>query len=125
MENVEIKGVDMEKYKELLQRLKNNKDNVPVEMLRSKYKKAYGELVQRLHNMTLEIAREMALGGLKVRREDAVDTYAKINAAIEESGLLESISHDVYHDQDFDMVLSHMAELRSVVFRVVAGGETR
>lgn len=107
--------VDMNKYQELLQCLKKNKENVPPELLLTKYEKPYNRLRNEIANMTSRIVKDIALYGWRVEREEAIDVYSVINRVIVESGILQEVNHAVYQDQDINRVLRCAELLRILV----------
>lgn len=107
--------VDMNKYQELLQCLKKNKENVPPELLLTKYEKPYNRLRNEIANMTSRIVKDIALYGWRVEHEEAIDVYSVINRVIVESGILQEVNHAVYQDQDIDRVLRCAELLRILV----------
>ena len=74
--------VDMNKYQELLQCLKKNKENVPSELLLTKYEKPYNKLRNDIADMTSQILKDIVLYGWRVEREEAIDVYSVINKVI-------------------------------------------
>ena len=107
--------VDMDQYRELLQRLKKNKENVPRELLLTKYEKPYNKLRNDIADMTSQILKDIVLFGWRVEREEAIDVYSVINRVIVESGILQEVNHAVYQDQDIDRVLQCAKLLRILV----------
>ena len=107
--------VDMDQYRELLQRLKKNKENVPRELLLTKYEKPYNKLRNDIADMTSQILKDIVLYGWQVEREEANDVYSVINKVIVESGILQEVNQAVYQDQDTDKVLNCAARLRILV----------
>lgn len=107
--------VDINKYQELLQRLKKNKENVPPELLLTKYEKPYNRLRNDIADMTSQILKDIVLYGWQVEREEANDVYSVINRVIVESGILQEANHAVYQDQDINKVLKCAARLRILV----------
>lgn len=107
--------VDMNKYQELLQCLKKNKENVPPELLLTKYEKPYNRLRNDIADMTSQILKDIVLFGWRVEREVAIDVYSVINRVIVESGILQEVNHAVYQEQNVDKVLNCAARLRILV----------
>lgn len=116
---------DMERYRELLGRLKRNKANVPLEELRTKYSKSYLELLDMLCTMTTELLQDIVLSGLLVKRIGATETCRRINQAIKESGLLSRIQYAVYQQQDADQVLQYAEQLREIVWQTARNEQIR
>lgn len=107
-----------EKYVALLTQLKRNKANVPLEVLKTKYRKPFEELQNRLRVMTVKIVYDVVLNGLLIRYEDADGAYAEINQLIEESGLSKEISQAVFLNQDLGVVEEKTMELREKVHEI-------
>lgn len=115
MEPDDMTEVEMVQYRELLQRLKKNKENVPRELLLTKYEKPYNKLRNDIADMTSQILKDIVLYGWQVEREEANDVYSVINKVIVESGILQEVNQAVYQDQDMDKVLNCAARLRILV----------
>lgn len=107
-----------EKYVALLAQMKRNKANVPLEVLKTKYRKPFEELQNRLRVMTVKIVYDVVLNGLLIRYEDADGAYAEINQLIEESGLSKEISQAVFLNQDLGVVEEKTMELREKVHEI-------
>lgn len=115
--------IDFNKYRYLLDRLKRNKENVPLELLTTKYQKSYNQLKEKLRSMTKEILQDIVLSGLKIERIQAKEKYTEINIAIRESGIMEKMSYAVFCHQDADLVLEYAGQLRGIVHRILKGCE--
>ena len=110
--------IDLDKYRSLMEQLKKNKENVPLELLTTKYRKSYEQLKEQLRIMTKEILQDVVLADLRIERAEAEEAYQKINSAIKESGVLDKVSHAVFHQQDVDQVLECAKQLRMIVHQV-------
>lgn len=115
--------VNLCEYRSLLDRLKRNKENVPPELLTTKYRKSYDQLTQKIRSMSRGILQDEVLKGLRIERAQADQKYIEINTAIRESGILEKVSHAVFRQQDADQVLEYAGQLRDMVHRIVKGCE--
>ncbi len=115
--------VDLNEYRSLLDRLKRNKENVPLDLLTTKYQKSYNQLKEKLRSMTKEILQDIVLSGLQIEQTRAKEKYTEINTAIRESGIMEKMSHAVFRQQDADLVLEYAGQLREIVHRIVEGRE--
>lgn len=109
--------VDMNKYQELLQCLKKNKENVPPELLLTKYEKPYNRLRNEIANMTSRIVKDIALFGWKVERDEVPEVCAIVNSVTKESGIMRDVSHAVYQEQNVDKVLNCAALLRILIYQ--------
>ncbi|EXG84110.1 hypothetical protein K413DRAFT_3022 [Clostridium sp. ASBs410] len=118
-----IEETYMNEYLFLLDRLKRNRENVPLELLTTKYQKSYNQLKEKLRSMTKEILQDIVLSDLQIEQTQAKGKYVEINTAIRESGILEKVSLAVFHQQDADLVLEYAGQLRGIVYRIVKGFE--
>ena len=119
----DLTEVDINEYKSLLERLKRNKENVPLELLVTKYKRSYDQLKVRILAMTKEIFQDVVLSGLQIERSQVDQKYLEINSAIRESGIMKKASQAAFIQQDVDLVLEYAGQLREIVHQVVKGCE--
>lgn len=118
-ENIwDMTDVDQVKYVAMLNQLKKNRDNVPPELLKTRYRKPYGELRNRLRTMTCQIVYDAVMSGLLIEYENADAVYEEINQEIEKSGLAKEISRAVFLDQDIVQVEEKAMELRKKVHAI-------
>ncbi|MBE5987126.1 MAG: hypothetical protein E7250_05310 [Paenibacillaceae bacterium] len=113
----------LNEYRSLLDSLKRNKENVPLETLKTKYSKPYEQLTQSIQSMTREILQDVAINGLQIERDEADQKYLEINSAISGSGILKKASQAAFIQQDADLVLEYAGQLREIVQRIVKGCE--
>nr|WP_288828494.1 hypothetical protein [uncultured Clostridium sp.] len=119
----DLTEVDINEYKSLLERLKRNKENVPLELLVTKYKRSYDQLKERIRAMTKEIFQDVVLSGLQIERSEADQKYLEINSVIRESGIMKKASQAAFIQQDADLVLEYASQLREIVHGIVKGCE--
>lgn len=115
----------LNEYRSLLESLKRNKKNVPLETLKTKYRKPYEQLTQSIQSMTREILQDVALVGLQIERAEADQKYLEINTAISGSGIMKKISQAAFIQQDADLVLEYAGQLREIVHGIVKGCEKK
>lgn len=115
--------VDLSEYRSQLECLKRNRENVSPELLKTKYRKAYDQLKEKIKVMTDSIIWDIVTYDLLVDRSRAEEMFGKINTAISESGLLQQISHAAFRHQDADQVLEYAGQLREIVHAVVESWE--
>lgn len=113
----------LNEYRSLLDSLRRNKENVPLEILKTKYRKPYEQLTKSIQSMTREILQEVALNGLQIERAEADHRYLEINSAIRESGIMKKISKAAFIQQDADLVLKYAGQLREIVLQAAKGCE--
>lgn len=112
-------NVDLNVYHYLLERLKRNKENVPLELLTTRYRNSYDQLKEKLRFMTKEILQDIVLSGLQIERSQAKEKYIEVNTIIRETGILEKVSHAVFLQQDAYQVFESAGQLREIVHRIV------
>lgn len=122
-DSADLTEVDIEEYRSLLECLKRNKENVPPELLTTKYRRSYDQLKKRIQVMTKEIFQDVVLSGLKIERSQADQKYLEINSAIRESGIMKKASQAAFIQQDADLVLEYSGQLREIVHGIVKGCE--
>lgn len=120
-EEVAMVKVDMWQYQQLLERLRRNRQSVPVDELRTRYHKSYMALLEEIRDMTKQLIQDIVLDGLQIKRDGAEATYWAINQAIDESELLAAIQAAVFQEQDFDKVMGCAKQLRVIVHQVSGG----
>lgn len=110
-------------YRSLLELLKRNKENVSLDVLKTKYRKPYNELTQKIQSMTREVILDVIIEGLRIERPQADKWYMEINSATRKSGLMKKSSQAAFIQQDADLVLEYAGELREIVHGIVKGCE--
>lgn len=119
----DLTDVDISEYQELLDRLKRNKEKVPLEILLTDHRKAYDQFKEMLQDMTKHILQDIVFTGLEIEQSQADQRYIEINTAIRESGIMEKISHSVFRQYSADQVLEYAGQLRKIVHKVAKGCE--
>lgn len=110
-------------YRSLLGTLKRNKENIPLQQLKTEYRKGYDQLTQKIQSMTREIILEVIIEGLQIEQSQADQKYMEINSAIKESGIMKQASHAAFNQQDANLVLECASQLREIVHQIVKGCE--
>ena len=83
-----------------LRTLKNNRDKVPLEILKTKYKSGYDELCKNISLTATKYTKQVILYGICIHRDYLDEAILIINSAIEESGLLRALSMAAFCKQD-------------------------
>ncbi len=113
----------LNEYRSLLDSLRKNKENVPLETLKTKYRKPYEQLTRSIQSMTKEILQDVALKDLQIKRAEADQRYLEINTAIRKSGIMKKASQAAFIQQDANLVLEYAGQLREIVHGIVKGCE--
>ena len=111
----EINSIDIQRYKDLLWKLKKNEDNVPREILRTKYREAYNGLRKELKEMTSAIIYEVVYGSLYIERTAEKRIIQAINQAIMDSGIYDSINKAIYQEKCYGNIISSVMLLIKIV----------
>lgn len=105
---------DVEKFVTNLGRLKRNRDNVPLEVLRTRYAKPYGELCREIDEDTEKCWRAVCYGSMHIDysdQEGVAEMQARIEGIVEAERARGSFRrlHDIAHEeQSFERILEHI-----------------
>lgn len=95
----------------MLQKLRKNRENVPLLILKTKYAKPYNELLEKIQFQTKEIIMRYLFSGMLVDADDEEDfqVFFKASQSIldaeAEAGTLKEIGLAVYLEYDIDKAL--------------------
>ncbi len=104
-----------EELSKLLTTLKHNLEKVPLEVLKTKYKKGYDTLCVSIKRSASDYAKRTALCGIRIH-EDYLDEAADvINGTIERCGILKLLSKAAFSHQDIDEFDSLIGTLREKI----------
>lgn len=97
-----------EKLAELLDKLRKNKEKVPLEVLKTRYKDAYEKLVTEIKAEAIEIIKPIAarspnwLEGQKVKQKHSEEIAAAFNQIYQEGGYAKKIGTALYKHYSID-----------------------
>ena len=100
---------------QLLHKLKDNRDRVPLEVLKTRYRAAYQALCRDISRKASDYLKQVTLSGFRVRKEYAGEAAAVVNKAIADSGLLKQLSRAAFKEQDIDRFDALAGELKDLV----------
>lgn len=60
----------IEELKKSVERLRKNRENVPLETLKTKYKEAYEKLLEEIRDQATEILNRETMSGIRIRKAD-------------------------------------------------------
>lgn len=106
---------DIEELRRLLLVLKNNKDHIPVSVLKSKYKKGYDDLCDKIRHSASAYALEASLHELKVHISYADEIGTIVTKVIEDSGIMHQFSTAIYKNQDLNQFVKLTEDLREMI----------
>lgn len=102
-----------EHLEKLLTTLKRNKDQIPISVLKTKYKKGYAALCKDISYIAEDYAKNKTLHGIRIDKKYDMEATAIINLTIQESGILKELSNAAFKHQDmaeFDTCLDKLRQ---------------
>lgn len=98
-----------------LDKLKRNRAAVPLEVLKTKYRKPYEQLCRDIAGTATLYVKSITLGDLRLLKQFFHEAVPLIQAAIDESGLLKQISHAAFRRQDIEEIDRLAKELKGQI----------
>lgn len=114
--------ISYEEYQDKLRKLRINREKVPLQVLQTKYKEPYRQLLQEIKKLSEEILKSFVFGGMKFDLENESELKEFISAAQavidqeEEVGTFQEISQAVFQEYDAEKMLDIAA--RKILWRV-------
>ena len=102
-----------EELSKLLITLKHNREKIPLEVLKTKYRKGYMGLCADIMRKASDYAAKVALNGIRVHKDYLDEAVSIINGTIERSSLLKQLSKAAFSHQDiaeFDSLANELRE---------------
>lgn len=102
-----------EELAKLLATLKNNREKVPLDVLKTRYKKGYASLCADIKRRASDYAAKVALNGIRIHKDYLDEAVPIINGTIESSGILKQLSGAAFSRQDiaeFDSLAGTLRE---------------
>ncbi len=102
-----------------LANLKANQEAVPLELLKTKYKKPYDKLRQDIAGTASAYVRKVSLQGIRLRKDLFDENRQMIEDTIQQSGILKQISAAAFRRQDMAEIDALALELRKRIETVL------
>ena len=83
-----------------LERLKVNKQNVPLDVLKTRYEKSYSRLCDDIKNKTIEYFNAFVFSVIRVERDYFDEAADMVSKAISDSDIEKKLSKAVFSNQD-------------------------
>ena len=113
---------DEEKLKSLLETLKKNDENVPEELLKTKYKKPYRELKDSIKEVADQISGRRIRQDIVIKNDDAGQVLIKqIQEMLEEkqrAGTGKELGKTLYKEYSVEKFLQVVEEIRIAVWNL-------
>jgi hypothetical protein len=107
---------EIEELKTKVGQLKKNRENVPLETLRTKYRKPYRELLDKISRLAEKIYREVAGEGIVMMTNDSEVLVRQIQQAVDEQE--ESVSNAIFKEYDVEKFLRIAQALHTTVWNL-------
>lgn len=108
-----------EELEKLLKTLKTNRDKVPLNVLKTKYKKGYSELCRNISTTASDYAKHISLYGIRIHKDYMDEGLPIINQTIHESGILKELSRAAFHKQDITEFTNLAFKLRDNILEAL------
>ena len=99
--------------------LKNNRDKVPLDVLKTKYKKGYDTLCGNLRQTATDYLKVLVLRGIRIHKAYEDECVDRLNRVIGSSGSLKKISSAVYQKQSIEKFEAEALVLRKKILAEV------
>ena len=96
----------------LLGTLQTNREKVPLDILKTRYKKGYGDLCQKLRCCASEYARQLTLSGIRIHRDYLEEGVSRVERLIKTSGILKQLSCNIFKAWDIEAFERHCSQFR-------------
>lgn len=104
-----------EELAKLLTTLKHNREKVPLEVLKTKYRKGYTGLCADIKCKASDYAAKVALMGIRIHKDYLDEAVPIVNGTIERSGILKQLSRAAFSHQDITEFESLALTLRQKI----------
>ena len=99
----------------LMQTLQKNKEQVPAELLQTKYKKGYFSLIGNLKQLSSDYACFLVLHDIRIHRDYLDEVTALIKRRIDTTGILPQLSAAIFQQYDITQFEALAASLRAEI----------
>lgn len=89
-----------EELSKLLTTLKHNREKVPLDVLKTKYKKGYDTLCAGIRHSASDYATQIAFCGIRIHRDYMDEAVSIADETITRSGILKQLSRAAFSHQD-------------------------
>lgn len=104
---------------QLLTTLKHNRDKVPLEILRTKYKTGYEKLCKTISNTAVSYLKQILFYGIRIHKDYIKEGISVIETAIQESGLIKKLSKAAFSHQNISEFTNLAFALRKAVLEAL------
>ena len=99
--------------------LKNNRDKVPLSVLKTKYKKGYDTLCQNITQTATDYLKVLTLHDIRILKDYEDECVNRINRVISSSGSLKKISSAAFKKQNIEEFETEARLLREAILAEV------
>lgn len=94
---------------------KKNRENIPLEVLKSKYAKAYNQLIEDIKQGADLIINHYAHEGIRIRTADIKTIIPKFDAAIVADGINKRAGHLIFKEYNLQGAIEEAKKYRQTV----------
>lgn len=95
--------------------LKKNRESVPLDVLKSKYAKAYCQLVDDIKALATEVITHYTYGFILIRTVDKERVSKQINEAAAQAGIAKKCSRLIFKDYDLSAAIREAENFREQI----------
>lgn len=99
----------------LLGTLQANQEKVPLDILKTRYRKGYGDLCQKLRSCASEYAGRLTLSDIRIHRDYLEEGVSRVERLIQTSGILKQLSCDIFKAWDMEAFERHCSQFRTTL----------
>ena len=108
---------EIEELRKRVERLRKNREKVPIEVLKTKYKKGYEELLEEIRYLAQKILKQETLKGIQIKRGDE-DIIQKIQEAIDSGKFMRQTKQALFQDFSVDEFVKIVENSHAAVMSV-------
>lgn len=107
----------IEELKKSVERLRKNRENVPLETLKTKYKTAYEGLLTGIRDQETEILERETVNGIQIRKADK-DILDQIQAAVDKGQFAKQAGKALFKEYSVDKFVEIVENARAAALDV-------
>lgn len=107
----------IEDLKKSVERLRKNRENVPLETLKTKYNAAYEELLTGIRDQATEILNRETMNGIRIRKADR-DVLDRIQTAVDEGQFAKQAGESLFKEYSVEKFVEIVENARAAAMAV-------
>ena len=107
----------IEELKKSVERLRKNRENVPLETLKTKYKKGYTELLETIRDQATEILNRETMNGIRIRKVDK-DVLDRIQQTVDKEQFAKQAGKSLFKEYSVEKFMEIVENARAAALAV-------